>query len=83
MERRNAPQRLNPDTISKAMFVDELRRAVIAAGQRVGRPSSVFELSRVLGYQSRRIQYWMAGRGPAYTTMQRVYFELLKLRSQS
>ena len=80
-ERRS--EALNPNSVSKEMFIEELKRAAAIAGNSVGRSWSTAELGRFLGVHPRRIQYWINGRGPAYPTMQRIYAELLKLQTES
>ncbi len=60
------------DEVSREMFLAELERAITSSG-------SVFNLSLKIKKHPRRIYMWRGGQGPAYPSMQRLYFELRKI----
>jgi len=65
-------RKLGPNDISKAMFIRELS----AARERAG---STMKLALAMKQHPRRITMWLAGNGPSYTNMQRLYFEVRKI----
>lgn len=82
-KKQPAAPAVNLDQLSKEQFQSVLRQAVVEAGQRVGKASSVWELSVHLTNEDgshphpRRIQDWLAGKGPSYPNMQRLYVKLV------
>ncbi len=66
-----ANKKVGADGISKEMFKKALESAIKSAG-------SVFELSKRINIQTRRIYMWRSGNGPSYPKMQKVYEELEK-----
>lgn len=63
---------IEPDDVSKRLFLYALDSAVIKAGSCVG-------LARKLGIGYRNLTNWRGGKMPTYADMQRYYFKFERL----